>query len=145
MGDSDFRHGSFRWILKASFAVFGLAAFAAGCVDEDTVFNDRPFGDDPPASAGGFLGYVQGEAGQPTCAQCHATPSSTWSGTAHADEWNTLQDSGHAQEFCEGCHTVSQLGNSATEAVGWTATGDSRYVDVQCESCHGAGETHVAD
>ncbi len=145
MGDSDFRHGSFRQILKASFAVLGLAAFATGCVDEDTVFNDRPFGDDPPASAGGFLGYVQGEAGQPTCAQCHATPSSNWTLTAHAGAWETLQDSGHAQEFCEGCHTVSQLGNSATEAVGWTATGDSRYVDVQCESCHGAGETHVAD
>ncbi|MEK6253518.1 MAG: cytochrome c family protein, partial [Gemmatimonadales bacterium] len=145
MGDSDFRRGSFRQTLKASFAVLGLAAFAGGCVDEDTVYNDRPFGDDPPASAGGMLGYVQGNVGEPTCAQCHATPSGNWATTAHADAWNTLQDSGHAAEFCEACHTVSQLGNAATDPVGWTSTGDSRYVDVQCEACHGAGETHVAD
>ncbi len=145
MGDSDFRRGSFRRILKSSFAVLGLAAFAAGCVDEDTVFNDRPFGDDPPASAGGFLGYVQGEEGQPTCAQCHATPSSNWTNTEHSHAWNSLQDSGGAQEFCEACHTVSQLGNAATEPAGWTSTGDPRYVDVQCEACHGEGETHVAN
>ena len=145
MGDSDFRRASGLQILKAGFAVLGLAVFAAGCVDEDTVFNDRPFGNDPPASAGGMLGYVQGQAGEPTCAQCHATPSASWTVTAHADAWATLQDSGHAQEFCEGCHTVSQFGNAATEPVGWTSTGDSRYLDVQCEACHGAGETHVAD
>jgi len=131
--------------VRASIAVLGLAAFAGGCVDEDTVYNDRPFGDDPPASAGGMLGYVQGQAGEPTCAQCHATPSANWTTTAHADAWATLQDSGHAQEFCEGCHTVNQFGNAATEPAGWTSTGDQRYVDVQCEACHGAGETHVAD
>ena len=145
MGDSDFRRGYFRRTVKASIAVLGLAAFAGGCVDEDTVYNDRPFGDDPPASAGGMLGYVQGQAGEPTCAQCHATPSANWTTTAHADAWNTLQDSGHAAEFCEACHTVSQLGNAATDPVGWTSTGDSRYVDVQCEACHGAGEAHVAN
>lgn len=145
MGDSDFRRGSFRRSLRTSFVVLGLAAFATGCVDEDTVYNDRPFGDDPPASAGGMLGYVQGQPGQPTCAQCHATPSAEWTATAHAGAWESLQDSGHAQELCEGCHTISQLGNAATDNVGWTATGDSRYQDVQCESCHGEGSTHVAD
>lgn len=145
MGDSDFRRGSFRRTLRASVAVLGLAAFAGGCVDEDTVYNDRPFGDDPPASADGMLGYLQGQAGQTTCAQCHATPSASWTTTAHAGAWETLQDSGHAQEFCEACHTVSQYGNAATDPAGWTSTGDPRYVDVQCESCHGAGEMHVAD
>jgi predicted CXXCH cytochrome family protein len=145
VGDSDFRRGSFRRTVRASLAVLGLAAFAGGCVDEDTVYNDRPFGDDPPASAGGMLGYVQGESGQPTCAQCHATPSASWTTTAHAGAWNTLKGSGDTPEFCEGCHAVSELGNAATEPAGWTATADRRYVDVQCESCHGAGETHVAD
>jgi hypothetical protein len=145
VGDSDFRRGSFRHIVKASLAVLGLAAFAGGCVDEDTVYNDRPFGDDPPASAGGMLGYVQGEAGATTCAQCHATPSANWTTTAHAGAWETLQGSGYAEEFCEACHTVSQLGNAATEPAGWTSTADPRYLDVQCESCHGAGETHVGD
>lgn len=145
MGNSDFLRGSLRRTARASLAMLGLAAFAGGCVDEDTVYNDRPFGDDPPASAGGMLGYLQGQAGETTCAQCHATPSSTWATTAHADAWNGLQDSGHAQEFCEACHSVSELGNAETEPVGWTATADARYVDVQCESCHGPGATHVAD
>lgn len=115
----------------------------SGCVDEDSLFSDRPFSDDPPASAGGFLGYVQGQAGQPTCAQCHATSQAQWSGTAHAKAWEGLQGSGHADDFCEGCHAVSERGNAAEGDVGWTATGDSRYHDVQCESCHGAGEGHV--
>ncbi len=127
----------------ASLVIIGLSLALGGCVDEDTVFNDRPFGDNPPVSAGGFLGYVQGEAGQPTCAQCHATPSSGWATTAHADAWEGLQGSGHAQAFCEACHAVSQLGNAETEDVAWTATADPRYHDVQCESCHGGGEAHA--
>jgi hypothetical protein len=130
--------------VRASLAVLFLAVLAGGCVDEDTVFNDRPFGDDPPVEAGGFLGYVQGRVGDPTCAQCHATPSSSWMATAHARAWEGLQESGHAQKFCKACHTVSQLGNAETEDVAFTATGDTlRYIDVQCESCHGAGEAHV--
>lgn len=125
-------------------AIIALPMLLAGCVDEDTVFSDRPFGDNPPASAGGFLGYIQGEAGQPTCAQCHATPSSYWTATAHADAWEGLQSSGGAEDFCEACHTVSQLGNAETEPVAFTATADTaRYADVQCESCHGGGEEHV--
>ncbi|NNK47682.1 MAG: hypothetical protein HKP01_02275 [Gemmatimonadetes bacterium] len=145
MGDFDFRPGSFRQALRAAVGVLGIAALAGGCVDEDTVYNDRPFGDDPPAAAGGMLGYLQGQAGEPTCAQCHATPSANWTTTAHAGAWETLQNSGHAAEFCEACHAVSEYGNAATEPVGWTSTGDPRYVDVQCESCHGAGEAHVAN
>jgi predicted CXXCH cytochrome family protein len=145
VGDSYFRRGSFHRTLRAGVAVLGLAAFTGGCVDEDTVYNDRPFGDDPPASAGGMLGYLQGQAGETTCAQCHATPSATWATTAHADAWEGLQGSGHAQEFCEACHAVSELGNAETAPVGWTATADARYHDVQCESCHGPGEMHVAD
>lgn len=137
---------SIKFWRTASLAILALPLLVlTGCVDEDTVFNDRPFGDDPPASAGGFLGYVQGQAGATTCAQCHATPSSGWTTTAHADAWEGLQSSGHAQPFCEACHAVSELGNAAVGDVGWTATADERYLDVQCESCHGAGETHVAD
>jgi predicted CXXCH cytochrome family protein len=136
----------FNFWRVASLALVAIPPLIlAGCVDEDTVYNDRPFGEDPPASAEGFLGYVQGVQGEPTCAQCHATPNSYWTGTAHAHAWESLQESGHAQEFCEACHTVSQLGNSATQPVGWTSTGDKRYLDVQCESCHGAGASHVAD
>jgi predicted CXXCH cytochrome family protein len=135
---------NFSFWRTASLALVALPVmFLAGCVDEDTVFNDGPFSDDAPASAGGFLGYLQGQAGEPTCAQCHAAPQSQWTGTAHAHAWEGLQSSDHANESCEDCHTVSELGNAATESVGWTATGDKRYLDVQCESCHGAGESHV--
>jgi predicted CXXCH cytochrome family protein len=63
--------------------------------------------------------------------------------TDHADAWATLQNSGHAAEFCEGCHTVAELGNTLTASAGWTATKEERYHDVQCESCHGPGLNHV--
>jgi predicted CXXCH cytochrome family protein len=63
--------------------------------------------------------------------------------TAHADAWAGLQGSGHAQEFCEGCHTVNVLGNLSPAEGGWTETGDARYHDVGCESCHGPGQDHI--
>jgi hypothetical protein len=51
--------------------------------------------------------------------------------------------SGHAQAFCENCHTVNQLGNLTESAGGYATTGDERYHNVQCESCHGPGLAHV--
>ena len=33
---------------------------------------------------GGMLGYLQGDAGNPTCAQCHATPSARTAANASA-------------------------------------------------------------
>lgn len=145
MGNSDFHSSYFRRTIRISLAMAGLAVLAAGCVDEDGVFNDRPFTDDPPADAGGVLGYAQGAVGSTTCGQCHAASQSEWSGTAHAGAWETLQGSGLAQPSCENCHTVSQLGNAETEDIGWPATADKRYLDVQCESCHGGGAAHVSN
>jgi len=117
-----------------------------GCVDEESVYgDDRPVVGDPDPAANGFLGYTQATAKVTICGNCHAVPQSEWVGTAHADAWETLQGSGHAQSFCEGCHTVSELGNAATGESGWTATGDARYHDVQCESCHGPGQQHVTN
>ena len=52
----------FRFWRKACLAIVALPlALLTGCVDEDTVFNDRPFSDDPPPEAGGFLGVHQGK------------------------------------------------------------------------------------
>ena len=122
-----------------------MVAFA-GCTDTKTVFVERPLFDDPPANAAGFLGYgteAGRTAGVTVCGQCHAGKQRDWESTGHADAWATLQDSGHGQEFCEGCHAVSENGNATTSPGGWTATADARYEDVQCENCHGAGDAHV--
>jgi predicted CXXCH cytochrome family protein len=105
---------------------------------------DRPVYQPIPDGAAGFVGYRDSNAAPAqACGQCHASAQSRWLTTAHADAWAGLQGSGHAQEFCEGCHTVNALGNAATGSVGWSATQDSRYHDVGCESCHGAGQSHI--
>ncbi len=124
------------------FAVVSLMV-AAACSEDTVVYKDgEPF--NPPAdSVSGFLGYYSIEAQQTTCGNCHATVQAEWIETAHAHAWEGLQSSGGAQEFCEGCHTVSELGNHLTAASGWNAVKDSTYLDVQCESCHGPGNNHV--
>jgi len=133
--------------LIGSMLLCGLIGGLA-CTDTETVFVDVPIPlfDDPPTAAQGYLGYSDVEAGLPTCGNCHIGQHSEWQGTAHAGAWNTLQASGNAQEFCEGCHAVGENGNWVENPdVGWVATGDERYQDVQCESCHGPGLEHVTN
>ena len=113
-----------------------------GC-EEDVVFRDRVLFDDPPAGAGEFLGFSDIDANETVCGNCHVGQQAEWILTGHADAWETLETSGHAQEFCEGCHTVNERGNATEGESGWVATGDERYYDVQCESCHGPGLEHV--
>ncbi|HSG82568.1 MAG TPA: cytochrome c3 family protein [Gemmatimonadota bacterium] len=129
------------WLLALPLVlVMGLA----GCDDDCPACQDP--GIVPPVGGEGYLGYtnlVEAE-GFTTCGLCHATFQAGWEGTGHAHAWEGLQSSDHAQSFCEGCHTVNQLGNPDTEDVGWLATGDSVFLDVQCVSCHGGGATHAA-
>jgi len=133
-------------MFRVAVLSIGISILAGACVDENQVFESREFfPDDPQPAAGGMLGYLIETPTRPVCANCHATPSNDWAETKHASAWEGLQASGSAQAFCENCHTVSQLGNAATENVGWAATMEDRYHDVQCESCHGQGETHVAE
>lgn len=121
-----------------------LALLAPACTD--TVYVERDPFDPPPDAAQGFLGYSDVDDGLPTCGNCHIGQNSEWQETAHAGAWATLQESGHSQALCEGCHTVGANGNAVTETnVGWTATGDERYLDVQCEACHGPGLEHVTN
>jgi predicted CXXCH cytochrome family protein len=130
-----------------------ISVGVAACGD-DIVYKERPPFNPPPDSVAGFLGYYDVAAGTTTCANCHAGLQVQWSGTAHAEAWETLQGSGHAQSFCEPCHTVSHNGNPATAPAGYpalTADGEEAdsaqlavYHDVQCESCHGAGSDHIA-
>ena len=121
-----------------------LAGFAAsGCVDEKIIEVPREIFDPPAAEAAGMLGYSDQEAGLTVCGNCHVQAQTRWQETLHASAWEGLQDSGHASESCEGCHTVNQLGNTLTEAAGYLGIAEDRYHDVQCESCHGPGLDHV--
>ncbi len=127
-------------------AVLALVVVAGGaCVDERIVFRDRDLVGELPDGAGGFVGLSEEETNLTVCGNCHVSFQGQWEQTAHADAWATLQASGHAAETCEGCHTVNQLGNVATEEGGFLAVEDTRYHNVQCESCHGPGLSHILD
>ncbi|MDX1624588.1 MAG: cytochrome c3 family protein [Gemmatimonadota bacterium] len=146
--DSDHPIRGSRKRRPSHLLVLGLAALLLGavaCEDTEIIEVERPFFPDPPAQAGGALGYDEQDEKLTVCGNCHIGTQNTWEETAHADAWNTLQESGHAQEFCEGCHTVNERGNDSEAVLGYAATQDPRYHDVQCESCHGPGETHVSN
>ena len=126
------------------FLVLGaLLALLPACVDSEVVFQERPFFEDPPESAAGFLGYSDAEAGRTVCGSCHVGREANWTHTAHAGAWETLAATDNPRAFCESCHTVSSRGNPVEGPAGWEATGNPRYHDVQCEACHGPGFDHV--
>lgn len=128
------------WTVAALLAV---AATAVACTDEKIVFRDAPRFQNPPASAGNYLGYTDTTAKQTACGSCHVEVQAQWRGTAHASAFATLP--ANAQAFCQACHAVGQLGNAdTTSAAGWTSTRDGRYKDVQCENCHGPGLSHAS-
>ncbi len=124
-------------------ALLAVLLLSVSCVDEQIVYRDRELFEDPPVGAVGMLGYTDEESKLTVCGNCHIDFQSQWENTAHADAWNTLQESGHAQSFCESCHSVTQLGNAQDAPAGHETTEDTRYYDVQCESCHGPGLAHV--
>jgi predicted CXXCH cytochrome family protein len=128
-------------VLAMPLVALGLSL--TGCVDEKIVYRDRDLFETPPAGAAGFVGYSKADNKLTTCGNCHMGQQAVWQQTAHAGAWDGLAKSGHAQSFCEGCHTVNALGNIADGNGGWIATKDARYKDVQCESCHGPGLAHV--
>ena len=127
--------------------IAATALFYAGCTETKEVVVP-PF-TQPPAGAGDFVGYSRNSTSLTTCGNCHAGQQARWANkdaegnpTGHAAAWKGLQDSGHAREYCEPCHTTGPNGNSATEG-GWVGAHDTRYYDVQCEACHGPGLNHI--
>ena len=128
-----------------ALATLLVVASLGACTDEEIVFRDRELFEDPPAVALGMLGYSNLETGLTTCGNCHIGPQGQWAQTGHAEAWDGLQDSGHAQAFCESCHTTNELGNVLTDPAGYNASPEERYHDVTCESCHGPGLAHVQD
>ncbi len=128
--------------LLLGLAIVGLFVLA-GCTNDKIVYRDRPPFNPPPDASSGFLGYFTVSSKQTTCGNCHVGVQASWENTKHAEAWADLQASGHAQSYCEPCHTVSSYGNLATGPAGYEQVADSAYHDVQCESCHGPGFTHV--
>ena len=130
------RPGAVRAVV---IAVLGFCA----CTTEKIQYVTRPFvqGKD---TTNGFLGYFTVSDKQTNCGNCHVGVQASWKGTKHAQAWADLQGSGHVQTSCNGCHSVSQLGNRVGHPAGYTLVADSAYHDVQCESCHGPGFTHAS-
>jgi predicted CXXCH cytochrome family protein len=120
-----------------------VVALSVGCTETEIQFVDREPFNPPPDAAAGFLGYYTPGDQQTTCGNCHAGEQTAWVQTAHANAWDDLQNSGSAQDFCTGCHTVSEMGNAVDSLAGYNRVADSAYFDVQCESCHGPGLEHV--
>jgi predicted CXXCH cytochrome family protein len=127
-------------IIPAALMVVGMLG---GCTDETIIYKEFPLYDDPVDAALGFIGYSKADEKLVVCGNCHVEKQGGWENTGHAEAWETLQASGHAQAVCEGCHSVGQNGNVIDEAAGYEATGEERYFDVQCEACHGPGLEHV--
>lgn len=123
-----------------------LSGGLLGCVDEGSLFPEQPTWSQSNDAALGFLGYSDPASKTPTCWNCHPGYKVEWQGTAHASAWETLQNSGRAEDYCEPCHTVGSLGNASTNlGAGFAATHEARYHDVQCESCHGPGLMHMSN
>ncbi len=132
---------------RYSLTLFSLACviMSAACTSEKIVYRSGTNFAAPPEAAKDFIGYFDATNKQTVCGSCHIDIQTRWSNTKHASAWNDLQANASKASYCEGCHTVGSLGNSATDStVGYGSTKDARYHDVQCESCHGAGLTHAS-
>jgi predicted CXXCH cytochrome family protein len=127
-----------RWSSAAA-----LLVLVGACTETEIQYVEKPAFNPPPDAAAGYLGYYTPADKQTTCGNCHADYQASWVNTKHAVAWADLQASGHAQQMCEGCHAVSELGNALDSTGGYNKVADTAYFDVQCESCHGAGLAHV--
>ncbi len=127
-----------RWTSAAA-----LVVLLGACTEHEIQYVETPVFNPPPDAAAGYLGYYTPADKQTTCGNCHADMQASWVQTKHASAWADLQASGHADAMCEGCHTVSDLGNAVDSAAGHNKVADTAYFDVQCESCHGPGLAHV--
>ena len=127
-----------------AMAALITAVTLVGCSDDQIVYRDREPFNPPPAAARGFLGYYDPAVKQTTCGNCHVDFQASWSTTAHAGAYASLNASASKAPACYSCHTVTGNGNVASGTVaGHDTVKTAAYYDVQCESCHGPGLEHV--
>ena len=129
--------------LLLTMAIVAGAVISA-CSGDKIVFRDRDPFNQPVAAAAGFLGYYDTVTKQTTCGNCHADFQGSWSQTKHSKAWANLASSAGKAATCEGCHSVTGKGNTASGTpAGHDGVASATYYDVQCESCHGPGLQHV--
>lgn len=90
----------------------------------------------------GLYGYFDTAEKVTPCAGCHSSQHLSWVTTLHSIAWEGLQASDAAQPLCEGCHSVTERGNTIDEPAGFDIEPGEQFTDVQCESCHGPGPEH---
>jgi len=112
------------------------------CTDDGIAFDEPSLS--LADSAGGLLGYLTESSKRSPCGNCHGEFQAKWVASGHAGAWATLQASSDASESCEGCHSLTELGNVLVEPAGHNVVPDTKYTDVQCESCHGPDREHPA-
>jgi hypothetical protein len=77
------------------------------------------------------------------CAECHQKEFDVWSGTKHAQAFQTLVAvNSDALPECYRCHVTG-----ADDPAGYMPGADSSrsLANVQCEVCHGKGSHHARD
>ena len=124
---------SLAWPLATVLATGGVGT---ACTETQYVYDttevERPQFNQPADTLNGFLGLYSVDGNLTACGNCHADFQGEWAGTHHADAYASVVNSGAAESFCYGCHTVSELGNALEEAGGWNVVEDSTYRNVQC-------------
>lgn len=133
-----------KWTAPEELATYKITVVAYDGEFSIESSNDIEVSEYAPTSSPAYVGEAR-------CAVCHSggsggTQHTTWEETAHADAWETLQESGGAASFCEGCHTVGLNGfgvNLTAMDAGWDEVRIEKFQNVQCESCHGPGSEHA--
>ncbi len=91
---------SLAWPLVTVLATGGLGTACTETEYDTTIIEvERPVFNQPADSLNGFLGLYSVEDNQTVCGNCHADYQASWGLTAHAGAWETLQNSGAAEDF----------------------------------------------
>ena len=74
-------------------ALVGVLLLLPACTTEEIIFVERPFFDDPPAGAAGYMGYVTSDPGdqnRTVCGECHNTKANAWKSRRQSSSFHML-------------------------------------------------------